>query len=82
MIAGPCHSQARVLSGQPEATAVQWLRLGREPRRSMAFRGKMVAGRRKPGDAIPPPRDESWSFCHAWIKSKLGLRQFHVRGLK
>jgi transposase len=21
-------------------------------------------------------------FCHAWIKSKLGLRQFHVRGLK
>ena len=20
-------------------------------------------------------------FCHAWIKSKLGLRQFHVRGL-
>ena len=21
-------------------------------------------------------------FCQAWIKSKLGLRQFHVRGLK
>jgi hypothetical protein len=21
-------------------------------------------------------------FCHAWIKSKLGLRQFRVRGLK
>jgi len=20
-------------------------------------------------------------FCHAWIKSKLGLRQFRVRGL-
>jgi hypothetical protein len=20
-------------------------------------------------------------FCHAWIKSRLGLRQFHVRGL-
>jgi hypothetical protein len=20
-------------------------------------------------------------FCHAWIKTKLGLRQFHVRGL-
>ena len=20
-------------------------------------------------------------FCHAWIKNKLGLRQFHVRGL-
>jgi DDE family transposase len=20
-------------------------------------------------------------FCNAWIKSKLGLRQFHVRGL-
>ena len=21
-------------------------------------------------------------FCHAWIKTKLGLRQFHVRGLE
>jgi Transposase DDE domain len=21
-------------------------------------------------------------FCDAWIKSKLGLRQFHVRGLR
>jgi hypothetical protein len=21
-------------------------------------------------------------FCHAWIKSKLALRQFHVRGLR
>jgi hypothetical protein len=21
-------------------------------------------------------------FCHAWIKSKLGLRQFHVRGMR
>jgi len=20
-------------------------------------------------------------FCHAWIKSKLGLRQFYVRGM-
>jgi hypothetical protein len=20
-------------------------------------------------------------FCHAWIKTKLGLRRFHVRGL-
>src|ERR1700692_1749446 len=27
-------------------------------------------------------RGRSVEVCHAWIKSKLGLRQFHVRGLK
>ncbi len=44
----------------------------------MAFRKKMASqevqeqyGRR--GRIV--------EFCHAWIKSKLGLRQFHVRGL-
>ena len=26
-------------------------------------------------------RSQVAEFCHAWIKSKLGLRQFHVRGL-
>jgi hypothetical protein len=26
-------------------------------------------------------RSQIAEFCHAWIKSKLGLRQFHVRGL-
>ena len=26
-------------------------------------------------------RSQVAQFAHAWIKSKLGLRQFHVRGL-
>ena len=44
----------------------------------LAFRQKMEtaearAGYRRRGRVV--------EFCHAWIKSKLGLRQFHVRGL-
>ena len=44
----------------------------------IAFRQKMEteqarAGYRRRGRVV--------EFCHAWIKSKLGLRQFHVRGL-
>lgn len=43
-----------------------------------AFRQKMVGAEaqrqyRRRGRVV--------EFCHAWIKSKLGLRQFHVRGL-
>ena len=45
----------------------------------LAFRQKMEskvarAGYRRRGRVV--------EFCHAWIKSKLGLRQFHVRGLR
>jgi transposase len=45
----------------------------------MAFRKKMASEQvqeryRRRGRIV--------EFCHAWIKSKLGLRQFHVRGLK
>jgi transposase len=45
----------------------------------MAFRQKMASEEvqeryRRRGRIV--------EFCHAWIKSKLGLRQFHVRGLK
>ncbi len=45
----------------------------------MAFRKKMASEEarkqyRRRGRVV--------EFCHAWIKSKLGLRQFHVRGLK
>jgi len=45
----------------------------------MAFRKKMASEKareqyRRRGRIV--------EFCHAWIKSKLGLRQFHVRGLK
>jgi len=44
----------------------------------MAFRKKMASQEvqeqyRRRGRIV--------EFCHAWIKSKLGLRQFHVRGL-
>src|ERR1700675_3330714 len=44
----------------------------------MAFRQKMASEEvqeryRRRGRIV--------EFCHAWIKSKLGLRQFHVRGL-
>jgi len=43
----------------------------------------MIAFRQK----MPTPeaqyrrRSRVIEFCHAWIKSKLGLRQFHLRGL-
>jgi transposase len=45
----------------------------------LAFRQKMEseearAGYRRRGRVV--------EFCHAWIKSKLGLRQFHVHGLR
>ena len=44
----------------------------------MAFRQKMASDEaqqqyRRRGRIV--------EFCHAWIKCKLGLRQFHVRGL-
>ena len=45
----------------------------------MAFRQKMAR------EEVPKRyrrRGRIVEFCHAWIKSKLGLRQFHVRGLK
>lgn len=41
-------------------------------RRRMASRAAQAQYRRR-GRVV--------EFCHAWIKSKLGLRQFHVRGL-
>jgi transposase len=45
----------------------------------IAFRKKMASeGARKQYRR----RGRIVEFCHAWIKSKLGLRQFHVRGLK
>ena len=44
----------------------------------MAFRKKMA------GEEVQQRyrrRARIAEFCHAWIKTKLGLRQFHVRGL-
>lgn len=43
-----------------------------------AFRQKMSTAEAK---ALYRRRGPVVEFCHAWIKSKLGLRQFHVRGL-
>jgi len=33
------------------------------------------------GPKAVSPTQRVIEFCHAWIKSKLGLRQFHLRGL-
>jgi transposase len=43
-----------------------------------AFREKMATAE---AQAQYRRRGQVIEFCHAWIKSKLGLRQFHVRGL-
>jgi transposase len=43
-----------------------------------AFREKMAS---EPAQEQYRRRGRVIEFCHAWIKSKLGLRQFHVRGL-
>ena len=43
-----------------------------------AFREKMAT---EPAQAVYRRRAPVAEFVHAWIKSKLGLRQFHVRGL-
>jgi transposase len=44
----------------------------------VAFRKKMA---QPEAQAQYRRRGRVVEFCHAWIKSKLGLRQFHVRGL-
>jgi transposase len=44
----------------------------------IAFRRKMAS---EEAQAQYRRRGRVVEFCHAWIKSKLGLRQFHVRGL-
>lgn len=44
----------------------------------LAFRQKMTTDEAR---AQYRRRSQVAEFCHAWIKSKLGLRQFHVRGL-
>jgi hypothetical protein len=44
----------------------------------LAFRKKMAT---QEAQAQYRRRSQVAEFCHAWIKSKLGLRQFHVRGL-
>jgi Transposase DDE domain len=45
----------------------------------IAFRRKMAS---KEAQAQYCLRGRIVEFCHAWIKSKPGLRQFHLRGLR
>ncbi len=51
---------------------------GEESAVMLAFRQKMAS---EEAQAQYRRRGRVVEFCHAWIKSKLGLRQFHVRGL-
>jgi transposase len=51
---------------------------GEESAVVQAFRKKMAG---EQAQAQYRLRGRVVEFCHAWIKSKLGLRQFHVRGM-
>jgi transposase len=51
---------------------------GEESAVMLAFRRKMAS---EEAQAQYRRRGRVVEFCHAWVKSKLGLRQFHVRGL-
>jgi transposase len=51
---------------------------GEESAVMLAFRQKMAS---EAAQAQYRRRGRVVEFCQAWIKSKLGLRQFHVRGL-
>jgi len=44
----------------------------------LAFREKMAGAQAQAQYRL---RGRVVEFCHAWIKNKLGLRQFHVRGM-
>jgi len=44
----------------------------------MAFRKKMASEEAQQRSRC---RERIAEFCHAWIRGKLGLRQFQVRGL-
>ena len=68
----PCVTRRNLVPGsfRTHGTRAQ-LTLGNyptQPKRRLEW-----ATRRRRGPVV--------EFCHAWIKSKLGLRQFHVRGL-
>ena len=75
-----CQSCARRPQGCPDNKRHgRWVAQFEESPVVIAFRKKMASEEarkqyRRRGRIV--------EFCHAWIKSKLGLRQFHVRGLK
>ena len=64
-----------MLSGQ--SASRPWLLRAQETEAMIAFRQKMAT----PEAQKYGRRSRIIEFCHAWIKSKLGLRQFHLRGL-
>jgi transposase len=71
----PCHRKSECCpENQSHGRGV--LRL-EETAAVVAFRMKMA---NEEAQAQYRRRGRVVEFCHAWIKSKLGLRQFHVRG--
>jgi hypothetical protein len=62
------------LIGEDHAARAIWTLVGRL---DLEFRQKMASEVR----AQDRRRSQVAEFCHTSIKSKLGLRQFHVRGL-
>jgi hypothetical protein len=73
-----CRSGARKPEGCPENRGGRGILRLEESAGVLAFRQKMETAEARGSYCR---RGRVVEFCHAWIKSKLGLRQFHVRGL-
>ena len=73
-----CRSCARKPECCPENRGGRGILRLEESAAVLAFRQKMETEEAR---ASYRRRGRVVEFCHAWIKSKLGLRQFHVRGL-
>jgi transposase len=74
---GACRYQARCCPSQPESGRTVSIRL-QEQADVAAFRNKMEQAEYR---TIYRKRGEVAEFPNAWIKEKLGLRKFRVRGL-
>jgi transposase len=73
-----CLSCARQREYCPENRSGRGILRLEESAAVLAFRQKMETAEAR---GSYHRRGRVVEFCHAWIKSKLGLRQFHVRGL-
>jgi hypothetical protein len=73
-----CRSCAREPECGPENRGGRGILRGEESAGVLALRQKMETA--EAGGSYCG-RGRVVEFCHAWIKSKLGLRQFQVRGL-
>lgn len=76
--AGDCHPCALRPQCCPNNRRGRGLMRVQESAAVVAFRQKMATAE---AQAQYRRRSRVSEFCHAWIKSKLGLRRFHVRGL-